>query len=385
MNICIIASGYPSKSKPVWDTFIHEQAKEMVKQGSKVHVITVDTSEDIHDEIMDGVHIHRVLKIDDNPSYLRILLFILKSLSIINQLNKKFQFDIIHSHFADYGGFTGAVISKILRKPFVITAHGYAVCFPKKAPIFNMLARFSLNSAKKIICSSKYTKSLVSNVLEDSKIEIIHNGVDIEKLKPNITRSKFKLKYGLKDKQIILSVSNLVKRKGHDQIIKTLPLVLKKVPNLVYIIVGGGAEEQPLKKIVDDMCLKEKVIFAGVVPNKDIADYFNACDLFILASRTNLEDFAVEGFGIVYIEASALGKPVIGGKSGGTSDAVFDKITGFLVDPDDPKELVKKIVLLLTDRELRERMGKKGKEIVMKSYLWKHNVKKVLKLYYELM
>ena len=381
MNICVIASGYPSQSKPVLDIFIHEQAKEIVRQGLDVHVITPGTSEDLRDEVMDGVHVHRVMYPNFMSSHFSLFVFVVKVMREAVQLNKTENFDIIHSHFADSASFAGAITSKILGKPFVITAHGYAVCFPKKAPIFNMFVKSALNSAKKIICVSKYTANLVSKVVEASKIEVIHNGVDMEKLTPKMSRSKFKLNIGLKDKQIILSVANLVKRKGHNQIIRSLPWVLKSVPNLVYIIVGEGSEERALKTMVEDMDLKEKVIFAGFVPNEDIADYYNACDVFVLASRTDIEEAAVEGFGIVYIEASAMGKPVVGGRSGGTSEAVLDGTTGFLVNPNDTKELANKLFILLTDKELRKKIGGNGREIVMKNYLWKHNVKKVIKIY----
>ena len=137
--------------------------------------------------------------------------------------------------------------------------------------------------------------------------------------------------------------------------------------------------------MVEDMDLKEKVIFAGFVPNEDIADYYNACDVFVLASRTDIEEAAVEGFGIVYIEASAMGKPNIGGRSGGTSEAVLDGITGFLVNPDDEKELANKLMILLTNENLRREMGEKGRAIVQEKFLWEHNVKKVIDVYKGLM
>jgi phosphatidylinositol alpha-1,6-mannosyltransferase len=100
-------------------------------------------------------------------------------------------------------------------------------------------------------------------------------------------------------------------------------------------------------------------------------------------SRTIEEKGGIEGFGIVYIEASYLGKPVIGGKSGGTGDAIIDNVTGYRVDPNNLQDLTKKIVLLLKNKDIRTKMGKEGQKFVKKNLLWEHNVKKTLKIYEE--
>jgi phosphatidylinositol alpha-1,6-mannosyltransferase len=156
---------------------------------------------------------------------------------------------------------------------------------------------------------------------------------------------------------------------------------MKEEPNIVYFIIGQGPEKEKLISLANKLNLKDKVAFIDYVSDADLANYFNICDIFLLMSKTIEEKSAIEGFGNVYLEASFMGKPVIGGKSGGTSDAVVDGKTGFLIEPDDAEELKKKIILLLKNKTLREKMGRYGRKRVLNGFLWKHNVEKLVKVY----
>ena len=343
--------------------FIHEQAKEFVRQGHEVHVITTGAI----NEVLDGVHVYRI-----NPTG---LIFSIKCYKKIIELDRKIDFDVIHSHFTGFLTYMANLAANRIRKPFVLTAYGIGL-LPGKA---NFFSKLSLRKGRTIICISRYTEGLVKN-LTKSKTLVINPGIDLSKLKLTKNETVFKRESGLENKRVLLSVSDLIKRKGIDTILEALPNVIRKFPDLIYLIIGRGPEEKALKDLAKRLGIDRNVRFLGYVTDRELANYYACCDIFVLMSKTIKERAAVEGFGIVYVEASYFEKPVIGGKSGGTSDAVIEGKTGFLIEPKDKKELTEKIVLLLENEKLRKRLGKQGKKHAL-DLNWSNNVKKTIELY----
>jgi len=372
MKILIVSYVYPNKDDPRLGLFVHEQAKELVNQGHKVYVLTSGSSADKKEDV-DGAIIYRL----GTPKILSGMFFNFRA--FIRILSLKDDIDVIHLHFIGLSSFFCGIVSKIVKAPLVATAHGIDVC-PTNA-LHKLLIRFYLLFPKKIMAVSKFTYELAAANTDKKKLIVVNNGVDLRKLKVIEKADAFKSRQGLKNKKIILSVGGLVERKGQDTVIKALPDVIKEAPNLVYLIIGKGSEEKNLKALVNSLNLQNNVKFLGYVNNKDIVNYFNVCDIFVLMSRTIKEKGGIEGFGIVFIEASALGKPVIGGKSGGTGDAIVDGVTGFRIEPDNVEELKSRLILLLKDEKLRKKMGNEGRKIVLKKFLWKHNVEKTVNVY----
>jgi phosphatidylinositol alpha-1,6-mannosyltransferase len=148
-----------------------------------------------------------------------------------------------------------------------------------------------------------------------------------------------------------------------------LPEVLQKIPNLKYLIVGKGPEKTRLESIVRELGIQERVIFTGFVEHTALPSYYCLCDLFTMPSCVADENF--ESFGIVFAEASACGKPVIGSKTGGISDAVVDGVTGLLVEPNDVKGIGQALISLLTDGQLALTIGKNGRARVENELTWR--------------
>jgi phosphatidylinositol alpha-1,6-mannosyltransferase len=136
--------------------------------------------------------------------------------------------------------------------------------------------------------------------------------------------------------------------------------VIEAVPDAAYVIVGEGPEKSRLEKLVQELGLQRKVIFAGRVPDQDLAAFYLACDLFVQPNRT-MPDGDTEGFGLVFLEAGACGKAVIGGNAGGVPEAVLDGITGFLVDGDSVPAMGEAMTKLLANRELTAIVGRGGR------------------------
>jgi|TARA_Y100000310_G_scaffold339848_1_gene433835 glycosyltransferase involved in cell wall biosynthesis len=374
MNILVISYIYPNPEKPILGSFVERQLVELA-QHHNVHVITRGKSDWPKNETVQGVFIHRI--VSDNP-----LLSPFKYFVKIIKLNKRFHFDVLHSHFTGILTVVCGIASKVIKKPFFVTAYGLGLD-PVTASFFRKVSiKLSFKLAKKIINISRYTKNLSEHYAPKKKNIVITYGIIPSRLKATVNAKKFREKHKLGKGIILLSVANLTRRKGIDIIISVLPDIVKKYLDLKYILVGKGEEEKELKGLVKKLNITKNVIFWPTwIPDKDLANFYNASDIFILMSRS--EGQAVEGFGIVYVEASALGKPVIGGKSGGTSDSVVDGKTGFLIDPGNIELIKSKLFLLIRNMNLRKKMGTYAKNYVRKNHLQKNKTSQLVKLYSE--
>lgn len=375
MKIAVISYIYPNKSDPALGIFVRQQSKYIAREGHEVHILTTGTSQDKEEEIVDGTRVHRLIKIDTKLP-LNGLLFPLRCIKKIMSLNKESNLDFIIQNFVGINTILMGITAKLIRKRFIVISHGTSWELPKKNFIKNLMIKIALAFPDKIICVSRKTEELLKPNAKNSKLVVINNGIDPEWLKPDIGSDKLRKKLGLDNKIVLLSVASLVPKKGIDIIINVLPKIIKEFPNLMYFIIGNGPEKENLANLTGKLDLEKNVKFLGIKTGSELANYYNICDIFILMSR-DLK-YTIESFGIVYIEAAYFGKPVIAGLSGGTEDAVIDGKTGFLVNPDDAENLVKKLALLIKNKKLREKFGKAGKKRVINGFLWKHNVRKLM-------
>jgi len=196
-------------------------------------------------------------------------------------------------------------------------------------------------------------------------MKVINNGATVHN---NCGGIDIRRRHNVEDRMLLLTVGRLVVRKGHDNVIAALPLIKKKIPGVHYLIVGDGSHRKNLEEQVMSAGLCNNVTFVGYVPCEELGAYYCACDLFIMISREL--PGSVEGFGIVYLEAGAVGKAVVAGRSGGTSDAVIDGETGVLVEPENVEEVSAVVTGLLLDPQQRELLGSNGKRRVLQEYSW---------------
>jgi phosphatidyl-myo-inositol dimannoside synthase len=161
-----------------------------------------------------------------------------------------------------------------------------------------------------------------------------------------------------------------VPRKGQDTLILAMPRILMKEPDAVLLIVGGGPYEKELRRLAQETGVADSVRFTGAVPWAELPAHYGAGDVFAMPCRTRRGGLDVEGLGIVYLEASSTGLPVVAGDSGGAPDAVLDGETGWVVRGGSVEETAERIVVLLGDAELRRRMGERGREWVEEKWRW---------------
>ncbi len=229
----------------------------------------------------------------------------------------------------------------------------------------------------KLTYLTKYTFEKIKEAVPEKdlpKFEQLTPGINIEMFNPNLKQSQevqeLKKRFRIEDKLIVGCISRLMPRKGQDTLIEIWPEVLKSIPNAHLLIVGGGSYKQALQKKTFDLEINNKVTLTGSVAWDQLPFYYASTDVFAMPVRTRNFGFDVEGLGIVYLEASATAVPVIAGNSGGAPDAVIDGITGFVIDSKEKNVLIEKIVSLLSNSELRNRLGKQGRSWIEKQWQW---------------
>jgi len=239
-----------------------------------------------------------------------------------------------------------------------------------KVRIFrDFFVRF-LNNAKRVIIISDFTRQrFIAKGVKPEVISTVYPGVDTDNFYP-ADASGLREKLRLKGKKVVLSVGRLAKRKGFDMVIQAMPQVLAKVPNAALLVCGQGELSAKLKKMVQDSHLGKHVIFTGFIPHAELPQYYNLCEVFIMPSR-EYHQVDAEGFGIVYLEAGACGKPAIGGRSGGIPDAILEAETGFLVDPGDVEGVANAIIRILSDDNLARRLGENARRRILEKFQWK--------------
>lgn len=168
----------------------------------------------------------------------------------------------------------------------------------------------------------------------------------------------------------MVCVSRLVARKGQDTLLRAWPGVLRAVPEAVLLIVGGGPYAADLRRLAESNGVTSSVRFAGSVPQAELPAHFAAGDVFAMPCRTRRGGLDVEGLGIVYLEASATGLPVVGGDSGGAPDAILPGETGYVVGGRDVAALSERLVALLSDPAAARAMGEKGRAWVARDWTW---------------
>ena len=204
-----------------------------------------------------------------------------------------------------------------------------------------------------------------------ARLTQLHPGVDAAVFRPDpAARAAIRARYGLGDRPVVVCVSRLVRRKGQDTLLRAWPAVVSQIPDAALLIVGAGPYGADLRQLAQRSGLTSSVHFTGPVPQAELPAHYAAGDVFSMPCRTRRGGLDVEGLGIVYLEASAAGLPVVGGDSGGAPDAILEGETGYVVGGRDVAALSTRLTALLSDPPVARAMGEKGRAWVERDWSW---------------
>jgi phosphatidylinositol alpha-1,6-mannosyltransferase len=215
-----------------------------------------------------------------------------------------------------------------------------------------------------------FRRRLASTVGRSAELVQLTPGVDVDTFRPDVDGSEVRRRYGLADRPVIVCVSRLVPRKGQDTLLHALPLVQHRIRDVMLLLVGAGRYREELSGLADSLGFADSVVFTGGIPHDELPAHYAAGDVFAMPCRTRRAGMDVEGLGIVFLEASASGLPVVVGNSGGAPDAVLDGRTGYVVDGRSVGAVADRLIQLLTDDALRARLGGAGRAWVEREWRW---------------
>jgi len=271
-----------------------------------------------------------------------------------------------------------ALLSQGLRRAgatrIVALTHGHEVWWAKVWPFTWMIRRIG-SGVDVLTYLGSFTKNAISRSLSKSAASAmvrIAPGIDTKHFAPVNDGGKLKRELDLDGKRVIVSVGRLVHRKGQDTLVEALPKILKSYPDAHLLFVGVGPHLAYIHKRAVQLGVLGSISFVGRVQYRELPQFISVGEIFAMPSRSRLAGLEVEGLGIVYLEASACGLPVVGGLSGGAPDALLEGETGFAVDGRDPDAVAGAVIKLLDDPEMAKKMGERGRQWIIDEWEWRH-------------
>ena len=261
------------------------------------------------------------------------------------------------------------------------STHGHEVGWSMVPGARSVLRRIG-EDADVITYVSRYTRNRFAAAFGPrARLEHLPPGVDTDRFRPDpAARARLRARYGLGDRPVVVCLSRLVPRKGQDMLIRSWPRILGQAGDAVLVIAGGGPHAESLHRLAGDLGLAGQVVFTGGLPADELPAHYAMADVFAMPCRTRGAGLDVEGLGIVFLEASATGLPVIAGRSGGAPETVLDGQTGRVVDGRDLGQIAQVIIELLADPSLAARMGRAGRDWITRDWDWDSQTRRLADL-----
>ncbi|WP_019814040.1 glycosyltransferase family 4 protein [Saccharomonospora saliphila] len=288
--------------------------------------------------------------------------------------------ELVRTHGCDTVWFGAAAPLALLGDPLraagasrvVASTHGHEVGWSMLPGARQALRRIG-DTTDVVTFVSHYTRRRFASAFGPlAGLEHLPSGVDPELFRPDaVARAELRRRYGIgSDQPTVVCVSRLVPRKGQDALVRALPAVRRRVPGTTLVLVGGGRYRERLAALARECGVQRHVVFTGSVPWDELPAHYTVGDVFAMPARTRGGGLDVEGLGIVYLEASATGLPVLAGSSGGAPETVRDEVTGHVVDGRALDQITDTLAALLADPVRARRMGEAGRRWVTTHWRW---------------
>jgi phosphatidylinositol alpha-1,6-mannosyltransferase len=346
-------------------------AAEVYKRigGKDIHIVTADVP---GAPVIDAAHPNTIHRLDLRrvpwlwPESLAMYArFFFRSL----WLALTYRFDAVHAFRALPEGLAAWAVARLTLRPVVIYAHGEELTTWGRGGKYKAM-RFALRHADRVIANSEHTRATLREMgVDAARIVVIYPGVDVSVFRPGLDGAGLREDLGIRaEDKLVFSVGRLSRRKGFDQMIRAVAKLCDEGLALHYVIAGIGEDAEHLDGLIREHRLQGIVHRIGAVSEADLPRWMNACDVFAMPNREINGDN--EGFGMVFIEAAACGKPSLAGEAGGTGSAVLHDETGIRVDGNEAENVVNGLRLLLTNPKVTEALGQAGLARVQSEFAW---------------
>ena len=394
MNVCFVTPEYFPISGGT-GAYVYYLSHSLQKLGHNVHVVARDKQDS--ERTVNGIQVHYITGVGN--ALTRYWKFARSASNKIKELNKQNRIDIIHANLPLVPSFA---IPDDSAKAIVCAVHstwkGEALVTKRDNPKelnpnekamlrFNFVLRSYEKKLMKrsdaLIAVSKYTVNELTELygINEKKIHVIYNGVDVEKFKPRPNRAELRREFGLEeDKKFVLFVGRLYHRKGLEILLHSIPAVLKQVSKVKFVISGKGfkQKEESLRNLAKELNIEDHVTFLGYVPDEKLPHLYSASDIFVLPA-------IYENFPFAILEAQSTGLPVIATKVGGIPEFLVNNENGFVIDPGDSTQLTQRLLTLLQDPKLAKKMGDHGRRLIEEKLDWRIITGQVIDLYHKLL
>jgi len=274
----------------------------------------------------------------------------------IREMHRKQPIDVIHAHSALPCGHAAMLVNKELGIPYVVSVHGLDVFSTtqvsgRAGQWCRRISQHVYSSSRRVICvSERVREQVIEGTGQTCRTSVVYNGVDTEMFSPAEAAPE--------SSPLILSVGNLIPIKGHEILLRAVAALVREFPDLRLELIGEGPERSRLQVLAAKFEISDRVSFRGRQPRNEVAAAMQRCILFALPSR-------YEALGCVYLEAMSTGKPVIGCREQGIAEIIQHGSNGFLVGPDNEKELTLAIAMLLKDGLRRQNLGRAARDTIL--------------------
>ena len=337
--------------------------------GKEIHVVTADVPGAGEHDLHHPNTVHRVrlqrhwwLRPESLAMYAKLLWRAI-NVALANNI------DAVHAGRVLPEGLVGWLVARLARVPLVIYAHGEEITGWRNPKKFRVM-RFVYRHADVAVANSEFTRDeLLKLDVSPERIVLINPGVDIQRFKPGLDVAGLRTANNIPEQaNLILSVGRLSRRKGFDHTVQALATLVMEGMDAHYAIIGIGEDRDYLNTLASQSGVANRIHFLGHVPPEDLPRWYNASDVFVMPNREIGGD--TEGFGIVFIEAAACGKPAIGGRAGGTGAAIQENVTGLRVNGGSVEQIAEALKSVLTNPVLADRLGMAGLKRVQRELSW---------------
>lgn len=395
LKILFITSKFPRYLEDTQPRFVYNLAEALKDLGHEIHVVAPHDKGAKKEEVMNDIHIYRFQyfypasfqRVSYGPGIpqnvntgliakMQMPFFALSEISRAKKISKKVNPDIVHAHWALPQG----MAARATKKPYVVTLYGGDVFLAKKFGLTGFLDKVLMEAGRAVTITTGL-RDVIREAGVKTALAIIPAGIKMEEFRSETKGYKeIRKKLCREDELIVFFVGRFVEKKGISYLIEAFARVIKEVPKAKLVLGGEGPLAEEMKELAKWLKIDNKVVFTGRISIEDLPKYYCAADIFVAPSIIDKYGDR-ETQGVVFLEAMASKKPVIGTSTGGIPDVISNKEVGILVPEKNSEKLADEIIKLLKNKKLREKYAEKGYEHVKKNFTWQKIARDYVKVY----